>query len=445
MLTSLLFIFIVIVWIVLGTSTLKLNPFIVLFVGALALGIFIGLSPIEIANTIINGFGGTLKSIGLLIVFGTLIGTALERSGGAHALAHGLLQFLHKLPLPLAVSCIGYVVSIPVFCDAAFVILAQLNKSLAQKTKTSLVGLSVALSTGLFAPHVLIPPTPGPLAAAANLNLTQLSSLILTGGIIGFILILVGGGFALYVSKKYPYVEKEFPVATSEENENTPWPTFSKALLPILLPLLLMCLGAFLPENIMSKNIGPYVQFISRPSGALGIGVLFALALVLPKGKKGVSNALYKGLRQALPILLITAMGGALGKMIGHISLETQLANISQLASLGLLVPFLIAALLKTAQGSSTVAIITAASIVFPLLPLLGLTSEMGKVWVIMAIGTGAMTVSHANDSYFWIVSQMSNMDVKTAYKTHTLGTLIQGTVGIVVVLLGYYGWLWLA
>jgi GntP family gluconate:H+ symporter len=345
----------------------------------------------------------------------------------------------------LAVSCIGYVFSSPVFCDAAFVILAQLNKSLAQKTKTSLVGLSVALSTGLFAPHVLIPPTPGPLAAAANLNLTQLSSLILTGGIIGFILILVGGGFALYVSKKYPYVEKEISVATNEENDTTPSPAFSKALLPILLPLLLMCLGAFLPKNIMSESIGPYVQFISRPSGALGMGVLFALALVLPKGKKDVSKALHKGLRQALPILLITAMGGALGKMIGHISLETQLANISHLASLGLLVPFLIAALLKTAQGSSTVAIITAASIVFPLLPLLGLTSEMGKVWVIMAIGTGAMTVSHANDSYFWIVSQMSNMDVKTAYKTHTLGTLIQGTVGIVVVLLGYYGWLWLA
>lgn len=443
MLISLFFVFIIIIWIILGTSTLRLNPFIVLLVGVFALGLLLGLPLLDITQTILNGFVNTLKSIGLLIVFGTLIGAALELSGGAHALANGLLKFLHKLPLPLAISCIGYVVSIPVFCDAAFVILAQLNKSLAQKTKTSLVGLSVALSTGLFAPHVLIPPTPGPLAAAANLNLNQLSLLIITGGIIGFILILVGGSYALYVSKKYPYVEKDTPMAIKQESINTGEPSFGKSILPILLPLFLMCLGAFLPKNSLPENIGSLVSMVSKPEGALGIGLFFALILVLPKGTIAINQALQKGIKQALPILLITAMGGALGKMIGHISLDKQLADLSQLESLGLLVPFLIAAFLKTAQGSSTVAIITAASIVFPLLPLLELNSEMGKVWVIMAIGTGAMTISHANDSYFWIVSQMSGMDVKTAYKTHTLGTLIQGTIGIVVVLIGYYGWLW--
>ena len=134
-------------------------------------------------------------------------------------------------------------------------------------------------------------------------------------------------------------------------------------------------------------------------------------------------------------------MGGALGKVIGEIPLSEHLGSLSGLESLGLLIPFLIAALLKTVQGSSTVAIITAASIVFPLLPLIELESEMGKVWVIMAIGTGAMTVSHANDSYFWIVSQMSGMDVKTAYRTHTLGTLIQGVLGIVSVFIGFFLW----
>lgn len=441
---SLLFVLIVVAWIILGTSTLKLKPFVVLFVGASALGFLLQLPLLEIVQTIIIGFGNTIKNIGLLIVFGTLIGTALEQSGGAQALANGLLRFLHKLPLPLAISCIGYVVSIPVFCDAAFVILAQLNKSLAQKTKTSLVGLSVALSTGLFAPHVLIPPTPGPLAAAANLNLTQLSSLIVTGGIIGFILIIIGGCYALYVSKKYPYIEKTTSVTIKQKNLYTRLPSFGAALLPILLPLFLMCLGAFLPKNILSENLNSMISLVSHPTGALGIGLIFALLLALPKGKTGINLSLKKGIKQAVPILLITAMGGALGKMISHISLEKQLADISQLESLGLLVPFLIAAFLKTAQGSSTVAIITAASIIFPLLPLLELNSEMGKVWVIMAIGTGAMTVSHANDSYFWIVSQMSGMDVKTAYKTHTIGTLIQGIIGIIIVLIGYYGWLWI-
>jgi len=201
MLFALLSVFAVMVWVVVGTSRLKLHPFLVLLIGAISLGFLIGLPPFTVFATLIKGFGGTVQGIGLLILFGTLIGTSLERSGGAQALANGLLHYLHKLPLPLAISCIGYVVSIPVFCDAAFVILAQLNKSLAHKTKTSLVGLSVALSTGLFAPHVLVPPTPGPLAAAANLELSNLSFLIITGAVIAFILILVGGVFALYLSK----------------------------------------------------------------------------------------------------------------------------------------------------------------------------------------------------------------------------------------------------
>ena len=134
-------------------------------------------------------------------------------------------------------------------------------------------------------------------------------------------------------------------------------------------------------------------------------------------------------------------MGGALGTVIQTIPLQDYAQEISTVSSLGILIPFIIAALLKTAQGSSTVAIITTSSIIFPLLPVLGLDSEMGKVWAIMALGVGSMTVSHANASYFWIVSQMSGMDVKTAYKTHTVGTLLQGVVGLSVVFIGYTIW----
>jgi GntP family gluconate:H+ symporter len=135
-------------------------------------------------------------------------------------------------------------------------------------------------------------------------------------------------------------------------------------------------------------------------------------------------------------------MGGSLGAIIQNIPLKTFAESIATIEGLGILIPFLIAALLKSAQGSSTVAIITTSSLIFPLLPILGMDTEMGKVWAIMALGVGSMTVSHANDSYFWIVTQMSGMDVKTAYKTHTLGTLIQGCVGLVVVWIGYSLWL---
>ena len=134
-------------------------------------------------------------------------------------------------------------------------------------------------------------------------------------------------------------------------------------------------------------------------------------------------------------------MGGALGNIIQTIPLKTYAESIASIESLGILIPFLIAALLKSAQGSSTVAIITTSSLIFPLLPILGLDSEMGKVWAIMALGVGSMTVSNANDSYFWIVTQMSGMDVKTAYKTHTIGTLIQGGVWLIVVWLCH--WIW--
>ena len=134
-------------------------------------------------------------------------------------------------------------------------------------------------------------------------------------------------------------------------------------------------------------------------------------------------------------------MGGALGAIIQTIPLKTYAESIMAIENLGIIIPFLIAALLKSAQGSSTVAIITTSSLIFPLLPILGLDSEMGKIWTIMALGVGSMTVSHANDSYFWIVTQMSGMDVKTAYKTHTLGTFIQGVTGLLVILIGH--WIW--
>ena len=218
-------------------------------------------------------------------------------------------------------------------------------------------------------------------------------------------------------------------------------PSFGAALQPILVPILLMGLGAlikFIPRDLPGLEV---VTLLCQPTVALGIGMLLAFRLVRSKRKMLINLSIKEGIVQAAPILIITGMGGAFGNLIQTIPLQEYAQAISSYEALGLFIPFGIAALLKTAQGSSTVAIITTSSIVFPLLPLLQLDSEMGKVWVIMALGVGAMTVSHANDSYFWIVSQMSGMDVKTAYKTHTVGTLIQGLVGFLVVFVGYSIW----
>jgi len=440
MMFSLLSIFIVIVWIILGTSFTKLHPFIVLLIAAIILSILLGIGPLDATGLIFKGFFKIIKNIGLLILFGTIIGTALEQSNGTLALAKGIIKSLQKLPLPYAVSCIGYLVSIPVFCDAAFVILSQLNKTLSYQTKTPMVGLTVALSTGLFAPHVLVPPTPGPLAAAANLNLENLIILIGVGGSIALILIFVGGWYGNYLIKKNKYIESNESSKNPHTEKIIELPNFSKAILPILIPISLMCLGTLL--KILPSFIGlEYLIFLTKPSAALGIGLLFAFRLLINQPKKNINTVIKKGFKQAIPILVITGMGGALGRVIQTIPLEDYALEVSTFSGFGILIPFMIAALLKTAQGSSTVAIITTSSIIFPLLSVLGLDSEMGKVWAIMALGVGSMTVSHANDSYFWIVSQMSGMDVKTAYRTHTVGTLLQGTVGIIVVLIGHTIW----
>ena len=427
-------------WIIVGTTRYKIHPFLVLLSASIFLAIGTGIPLKELPLMLGKGFGKTTQSIGLLILFGTIIGVVLEVSNGTQTLAKALLNGLQKLPLPYAVSCIGYLVSIPVFCDSAFVILSSLNKSLSAQTKTPLVALTVALSTGLFAPHVLVPPTPGPLAAAANLELDNLFLLIVFGGILAFILILAGATYASYLAQKLPY-QPATSLEIKEEEEQQVLPSFASAIAPIIAPIVLMAIGTFLsfiPFPSPLSFLKEILAVFCTPTFALGIGMLLSFRL-LNQTAISVNGLVQKGIAVAAPILVITGMGGTLGLIIQQLPLtEFVEQNLTQ-SGWGLLIPFLIAAILKTAQGSSTVAIITASSIVFPLLAVLGLDSEMGKVWVILAVGVGSMTVSHANDSYFWIVSQMGGLDIKTAYRHHTFGTFLQGSLGIALVLLGHW------
>ena len=436
---SLLLLLLAVGWIIVGTTRYKIHPFLVLLSASIFLAIGTGVPLKELPLLLGKGFGKTTQSIGLLILFGTIIGVVLEVSHATQTLAKVLLNGLQKLPLPYAVSCIGYLVSIPVFCDSAFVILSSLNKSLSTQTKTPLVALTVALSTGLFAPHVLVPPTPGPLAAAANLELDNLFLLIVFGGILAFILILAGAAYASFLARKFTY--QPASSIESQEEEQKVLPSFSRAIAPIIAPIILMAIGTFLsfiPFSTPLLFFKEMLTVICTPTFALGIGMLLSFRL-LNHTAMPVNDLVQKGISVAAPILVITGMGGTLGLIIQQLPLtEFVESNLTQ-SGWGLMIPFLIAAILKTAQGSSTVAIITASSIVFPLLAVLGLDSEMGKIWVILAVGVGSMTVSHANDSYFWIVSQMGGLDIKTAYRHHSFGTFLQGSLGIVLVLLGHW------
>ena len=436
-------IFLVLLLVILGISKFKLHPSVVLFLAAIILGFLLQIPIEQNIFIIFKGLFGIVENLGLLIIFGIIIGVLLEKSGGTYSLARGILKNLKIIPLPYAISLIGYLVSIPIFCDVAFVILSNLNKTISKQGKIPITGLTVALSTGLFAPHVLVPPTPGPLAAAFNLKLDNLFLLVVFGSFFAFILVLIGATYANFLIKKKGVISNSNDIIFAKL-ETRITPTFDQAILPIIVPIFLLSFGPI--SNFTSNNqiIIEIANMISHPVFALGIGMMFSFHLIKKNRKETIVYSLKESFKKSVPILLITGMGGGLGKVIQTIPFQDYFTNLSFNNSFGLLIPFLIAAFLKTAQGSSTVAIITSSSICLPLLPLIGLETELGKVWIIMAIGVGSMTVSHLNDSYFWIVSQMSMIDTKTALKTHTIGTFIQGLIGFTILFICYTVWLYL-
>ena len=422
---------ITIVWIIWGTAKMKWHPFVVLLIAAFGLAIALGEGAFDAVSLINKGFGGTMSRIGLIILLGALLGELLEKGGATEVIAFKMVKGLKKLPTTYAMSLIGYVVAIPVFCDAAFILLSPLTKSMSKNAKVSGKALTVALSTGLFAPHVLIPPTPGPLAAAATLGLNDLGLLILAGSILALVLVLTGGWFATRMNRQLQQVNplEELP---EQEVEGS----LARAVLPIILPLILIAGGTSLAG--IEGWAAPWIKALSKPEVALAIGVVVALGTT--QRKVDQSSWILNALRAGGPVLLITAMGGALGGVLKLIDVAGWLEGIVLPGAFVLVLPFIIAAVLKSAQGSSTVAIITTASMMLPLLAPFGLDTELGKVWVILSLGVGAMTVSHANDSYFWIVSEMGGLSSDEAFRYHTRATALQGVVGGLLVLLS--GWI---
>jgi gluconate:H+ symporter, GntP family len=428
-----------VLFIILGTTKLKIHPFIVLLLASYLSGALAGLPIQEIAITITTGFGNIMASIGIVIVLGTIIGIILEKSNAAIKLAELVLKLVGKRFPALAMSIIGYIVSIPVFCDSAFVILSSLKKSLVQKTGKSSVALSIALATGLYATHTFVPPTPGPIAAAGNLGLeNQLGLVILFGLLVAAFAMFSGYLWASFVGKKYKTSEVEITENT-EVQADIKLPSAAKSLMPILVPIFLIALRsvATYPTEPFGNGV-PFLlfSFCGQPVNALLIGFLLSMLLFPKFNKETLTGWIGDGISAAAPILLITGAGGAFGTILKEVQIGEIIGNLLAGYQLGIFLPFIIAAAFKTAQGSSTVALIATSALIAPLLSTIGLESLYGKVLAVMATGAGAMTISHANDSYFWVVTQFSGMDVKTGIKTHTTATLIQGLSSIIFIYL---------
>jgi GntP family gluconate:H+ symporter len=428
-----------VLFIILGTTKLKIHPFIVLLLTSYLAGALAGLPIEKIAVTITTGFGNIMATIGIVIVLGTVIGIILEKSNAAIKLAELVLKLVGKRFPGLAMSIIGYIVSIPVFCDSAFVILSSLKKSLVQKTGKSSVALTIALATGLYATHTFVPPTPGPIAAAGNLGLeNQLGLVILFGLLVAAFAMFTGYLWASYIGKKYTNNENEI-FETEEPQNEFKLPSAAKSLMPILVPIILISLrsvATYPTEPFGNGTLFLFFSFCGQPVNALLIGFLLSMLLFPKFNKETLTGWIGDGISAAAPIILITGAGGAFGTILKEAQIGEIIGNLLANYQLGIFLPFIIAAAFKTAQGSTTVAMIATSAIIAPMLASIGLDSLMGKVLAVMATGAGAMTISHANDSYFWVVTQFSGLDVKTGLKTHTMGTLIQGVSSIIFVYL---------
>ncbi len=412
------------------TARLSVHPFIVLLLVALMYGFLSGMSAIDIIKSVNEGFGNTLGGIGLIIILGVIIGAFLENSGGAYAIAEKILKVIGKDKVPTAMGLIGWFVSIPVFADSGFLLLSPLNRSLSKEAKISLSGSAIALGLGLTASHTMVPPTPGPIAAAGILG-ADIGLVLIIGIPISLIALIACILFARkYVAKTYidpnPQIsERELQVRL----ENAPGAL--KSSFPVLVPILLIVLRSiFTAVHGINGAFIDFIMFIGEPFVALLIGVFLALLLPKKLEKEMLSTTgwIGKSLSEAASIILITGAGGIFGKVLQNSGIADVLGEILGGFNLSIWLPFLLAAAIKTAQGSSTVALITTASLMAPLMETLGFVDSLEKAMVVIAIGAGSAVVSHANDSLFWVVTQMSGMDTRMGYRMHTLGTFVLGT-----------------
>lgn len=432
-----------IAFIVVATTRFKLHPFLALILTAYAMGLGSGLTPAQTIAALTGGFGKTISYIGIVIACGCIIGLVLEKSGCALVMAETMLRLIGRARSVLAMSCTGALVSIPVFCDSGYVILSPLNRSLARQTGISLAAYAVALSMGLYATHCLVPPTPGPIAAAGELH-ADIGTVILLGLVVTVPIVAATYAYARLMGRRMLVAPAGGPAAPVAEELAPAKPAHGAmaAFAPIFLPVVLIALKsvADLPGRPLGDGAGRTVLgMLGDPNTALLLGVLLAWFVVRRHGLDVFGTWCGEGLRDAGTIILITAAGGALGGVLR----ETPMARLigDSLASLNLggfsiLLPFLVAAGLKTAIGSSTVAMITTSSLVVHLLPAMGLATGFGPALTTLAIASGAMMVSHVNDSYFWVITQMSGLTVAQGYRLVTVASAIAGLTGILTVFL---------
>lgn len=429
-------------FIVVSTTKFKLHPFLALIFAAIGFGLLSGMPFAEIVSSVNSGFGDIVGHIGLVIVIGCIIGTFLEESGGAYVMAQGIVRLAGKKRVPLAMLIVGCFISIPVYADSGFVILSPLNKAITKKSGISLACTAIALSLGLTITHCLVPPTPGPVAATAILG-ADLGLVILIGLIVSVFVAAESYFFVTrYASRTYIDPDPDGEI-TVEEDDAKDKPSALRSFLPVVVPLVLIVFKSIsdFPGAPFGEGVAASVlRFVGEPVVALIIGMILSFFLPKKFDRELLSTTGWvgKSLTSAAVIIMITAAGGSFGMILRNSGIADILGESLAGANVGIWLPFIIAAALKSAQGSSTVAIVTTASLIAPMMEALGFVTPLGRALAVMSLCSGAMVMSHVNDSFFWVVTQLSGMNVKTGCKLHGIGTLLGGLTAMLVVWIGY-------
>lgn len=424
---------------------LKINAFVSLLISSMLVGVMAGMPLSEIAGSIQEGMGGALGFIATVVGLGAIFGKFLEHSGGAETLAHHLLSKLGQERAPWAMCVTGFIVSIPVFFDVGLVILAPIIYALSKDTKRSLLYYGIPLMAGMAVTHSFIPPTPGPIAVAEILD-ASLGWVILFGFLLGFpTAVIAGPVFGNYISKRIvvrPPKELYDEKANAKAPENLP--SFSLIVSLIGIPLGLILVGsltelAVKQQMVASGFLTELLLFLGHPFTALIIATLLAMYFLCVK--RGVSRSetmdlSVKALGPAGIIILITGAGGVLKQMLIDTGIGVAIAQtMTELHMPVILLAWLLAAIIRLTQGSATVAMITGAGLIAPLLPTFAL-SDAHLALVVIAVASGATVASHVNDSGFWLVSKYMGMDEKQTLRSWTAMTSIISICGLALTLL---------
>lgn len=420
--------------IILLTVRYRVHAFFALLMACLWVGTIIQLPLTESIRVAKEGFGHIMGSLALLLVLGTTLGVLLEYTHSTTVIANFILSKVGAGRSALAMNISGYIVGMPIFCDSGFIVLSGLNKELAFRSGISLMVMASSLATGLYAVHCLMPPHPG-MAAATGILEADFGAVILYGLLVAIPASYCGYLWSRYAGRKIPLSKITVDLTTNQTTQD--YPSLFAAVLPILVPIILIALRSFSSGFVPPGSIFERLLYtLGMPELALLVGVVLVFIGNRRIAGKAITKLLYEGVEKAAGILVIIGAGGAFGAILAEAELGRHFAENIPIASLGLFFPFLIATVLKTAQGSSTVAIITAASIVAPLLTSLGLESESGRIICVLSLGAGSMMISHANDAYFWVIAKFSGLPMQAMLKVYSVATCFMGMVAIVAVYL---------